>query len=443
VSTRAFFLAALLLPLLALDAKRAGIIARPFIMITNTSVQEGDSGMKMFTVAVSFTGGGAPIEVDVSATGNGGADASDFVFTPVHLTLTPNVEATVSGFILGDRRYERDEQILVTAVSHGGGLMGLEPGVVTILDDDQDQAAHVTAQPVVVAEGNGGWWTVDIPVSLDRALDTPVSIAYQPSGGIPATPARPWGDYRPIGGTVTFAPGQTATVIPVEINGDSAWEPDAGFTVALGTADPAFVLTPSVTVDLENDDAPSVVTIEDARTDEGQTGRHVVSLRAAFEPPAPPYATVNVQVVGGTARAGEDFEGQTLRLVPPPGGKTVTFGVTIASDTTPECDEGVIVAYQAFGTGDETMKEARLLIADDDGHPDAGDCPDPFATRSEPVEPAPDDAGAEGVPDGAGEPPPAPSGDGCACGLAGGASSAWPAALALAAIALRGRRRRS
>jgi hypothetical protein len=63
------------------------------------------------------------------------------------------------------------------------------------------------------------------------------------------------------------------------------------------------------------------VTIEDARTDEGQTGRHVVTLRASFEPSAPPYASVNVQVVGGTARAGEDFEGRRCGSCPRPAGR--------------------------------------------------------------------------------------------------------------------------
>jgi hypothetical protein len=120
----------------------------------------------------------------------------------------------------------------------------------------------------------------------------------------------------------------------------------------------------------------------------------------------------------------------------------VTFGVTINGDTTPECDEASSSRTRPSATGDETMKEAKLLIADDDGRPDAGACPDPFATRSEPIEPAPEDAGTGGAPDAPTEPP--ASRRPTAAGAGSRAARArhpccWPAALALAVIAFRGR----
>jgi hypothetical protein len=431
---------------------RAIIAPPPSVIISSVVVKEGDAGMTMFTAQVTLGQPATQLEVDITAA-PASATPDDYVFDPVRLTLMPGVSQNVSGFVVGDRAFEGDETFFLQAAPAQSSTMPPgyffpQNGVVTITDDDLDNAPHVRALGVTAPEGNAGWHVVEAQVQLAPAVTSAVSVDYAFVRGTPYSLTVPWGDYRPGSGTLTFLPGETTKTISVEVNGDGAWEPDARFGVELSNVHRALIDGPAGDVVLVNDDAPTVVTIADAQVEEGGSGKRLVSVHVGFAPPTPPLATVRVDVVGGTARAGEDFVGQSLLLYPPPGSTSMTFGITVLSDMTAECDEGVVIAYQGLATGDETKKEAKLLILDDDGGPaGAGSCPDPFATRSEPLV---TDAGAEPTADGG--PPPAPDagagsdasaerttppvGGGCAVGGDQSRRGDWPGGLALLFVSL-------
>jgi large repetitive protein len=384
--------AALLAFVATVRAAWAIIPAPQIVAISNVTVTEGDVGMTMFKAQVSVMYTQSPVEVDIVAM-PGTATDDDFSFTPVHLTLTPGTLQEVTGVIIGDRDFEGDETFALRATITNGALTPFnQGGIVTIVDDDRDAASRLSVEGATVPEGSAGWHTVEVRVRLEPAVPHTVSVAFRTVGGVPV-PGTPWGDYRAASDMLSFAPGETSKAIPIDVNGDSAWEPDARFNVellepprgaGLGTASAEIVLT--------NDDAPTVVTIDDMQVMEGQSGKRAVSVRLRFDPPTPPFAKVHVNLVGGSARAGEDFVDGAQDLYPAPGSSSMTFELDVLSDTTPECDEGVLIEYQGIDTGDDTPRVARVLILDDDGGPrgagtgDGGACPDPFVTRTVPRE---------------------------------------------------------
>jgi MYXO-CTERM domain-containing protein len=189
-----------------------------------------------------------------------------------------------------------------------------------------------------------------------------------------------------------------------------------------------------------------VTTIDDLSVTEGSSGVTIASVKVRFAPPLPPRAHVELAIVGGTARDGEDFVGGPQGLYPPPGATSMTVAIRIVGDQRPECDEGIFLSYQGIGTGDETLKEAKLLIVDDDHLAVKDACPDPFATRSTPLGP---DAGAPnagapdaGAPDGDAASTAASTSSGCGCAVGDPPTGAAGALLLALGLALRAKRSR-
>lgn len=98
-------------------------------------------------------------------------------------------------------------------------------------------------------EGNGNT-TLSFPVTLSASTPLPVSISYATSNGTATAPA----DFTSATGTVTFAPGETSKTINVTVVGETAYEPDETFTVALSNPVNATIGTGSATGTIQNDD---------------------------------------------------------------------------------------------------------------------------------------------------------------------------------------------
>jgi hypothetical protein len=99
------------------------------------------------------------------------------------------------------------------------------------------QTLHFASAPPLIIpgsvtqpEGDAGTSTLSVPVTLSYASTQPVSIDWMtdPSATCPGTPAEatPGTDYTAAAGTLTFAPGDTSTTIPISVFGDTTIEPD-------------------------------------------------------------------------------------------------------------------------------------------------------------------------------------------------------------------------
>ena len=99
-----------------------------------------------------------------------------------------------------------------------------------------DPLPHIVPGKGTIAEGGAGDANVvEVPVTLSEPSTSPVTASWttlhQP--GLKGNPAEPGTDYVPASGYVTFAPGETATTVPVELVGDADIETDEYVLVSL------------------------------------------------------------------------------------------------------------------------------------------------------------------------------------------------------------------
>ena len=146
------------------------------------------------------------------------------------------------------------------AVGRASWTYGWTPralGTTTILARAVDDSANV--QPVATAvrvsatevepgsgsvvEGNAGTTPLQVGVTLSNPSTQTVTVQWTTlsTAGPPAGQAAPATDYVPASGTVTFAPGETAQTITIQVNGDVDVEPDEYVIVSFTNATNAKV----------------------------------------------------------------------------------------------------------------------------------------------------------------------------------------------------------
>ena len=95
---------------------------------------------------------------------------------------------------------------------------------------------------VTQIEGDTGSSSVELTVTLTGSTELPATVSYATDDGT-ATAGE---DYAPVGGLLTFAPGETAHTVTVEVNGDLVFEPDETFSLDSVRCDqtPRSAMTP-------------------------------------------------------------------------------------------------------------------------------------------------------------------------------------------------------
>ena len=112
------------------------------------------------------------------------------------------------------------------------GFTGDPVGVAVDAGTQAVPPARVSIGDVRMAEGNAGQTAFRFTVSLDAPQAAPVTVDFATADGTATAPS----DYAGTQGTVTFAPGETAKTVAVQVNGDRTVEPDETFTVNLANA---------------------------------------------------------------------------------------------------------------------------------------------------------------------------------------------------------------
>jgi polysaccharide biosynthesis protein PslG len=93
-----------------------------------------------------------------------------------------------------------------------------------------------------VVEGDSGYRTLNMPVSLNHPSNTTVTVHYRTMTIAPAFAAAVPQDYSAANGIVTFAPGQVYATAPVQVLGDTVREVNGdSFLVALSDASNAKI----------------------------------------------------------------------------------------------------------------------------------------------------------------------------------------------------------
>jgi hypothetical protein len=218
-----------------------------------------------------------------------------------------------------------------------------------------------------MAEGNAGQTAFRFTASLDQAQSAPVTVDFATANATATAPS----DYTANTGTITFAPGETAKTVTVQVNGDTAVESDETFNVNLANATGNATIADTTGVGtIVNDDQPATasrISIGDARIAEGNAGQTAFRFTAALDQAQSAPVTVDFATANGTATAPSDYAATTGTLTFAPGETAKTVTVQVNGDTRKERDETFAVNL-SNATGNATIADAHAVgtIANDD-----------------------------------------------------------------------------
>lgn len=198
-------------------------------------------------VAVQYrigdTGAWINLPAGFVANANNGGDTNISVALPEAVNGEAQVQVRIiTTDAVGSDAFIGIDDILVTSEAAGGGA----PGIFSIND-------------AIVDEGNSGTTAISFEVVRQGGSAGAVSVDYTVTlpGGINGADAA---DFQgaPVGAvTVNFADGETSKFVTLQVVGDTDFEPDENFTVALSNATGGATIADDVaTGTIANDDAP-------------------------------------------------------------------------------------------------------------------------------------------------------------------------------------------
>ena len=220
-----------------------------------------------------------------------------------------------------------------------------------------------------LAEGNAGKSQMVFTVTLSQAATAPVSVGYTTVNGT----AIAGQDYASVVGTLTFAAGETAKTVSVDILGDTLVETNETFSLSLSSPTGATIAKGQATGTIVNDDidaqpaAPPAISIADLSTREGNGEHNHFMFAVTLDKASSVPVTVQYRTVDGGAAGGVDYAPATGTVTFAPGTTSQMIHVDILGDSVAEADETFTVllsspvgATIADGSGTGT-------ITNDDG----------------------------------------------------------------------------
>lgn len=336
----------------------------PQLTIGDVTVAENVAG-GMVTLTVMLSRGVVqPVTVDVITASGTATVGSDFTGINQTLTFSPGgpLMQMVTISIANDAIVELDEEFLVNLSNATGAAIVDGTANVTITDDDNDVAAMIGINDVVQTEGDGGQNNFVFTITLDKAVDAPVSLQATAVNG---TAMIAMGDFLANTQIVTFQPGELSKTFTVQVNGDLVVEDDETFVVNLTGLQAGgrnvTVADPQGQGTITNDDTAtiSIADLSQVETDGNTNFIFTVTLDRTVDT----AVTFNAQTNGvGTATSGTDYTeltatGRMFAANSAPG-STTTVTVEVLGDTTVEPDETFQVLLDTLNAGGRSVQFA-------------------------------------------------------------------------------------
>lgn len=287
---------------------------------------------------------------------------------------------TISVTICDDSLFEGDETF--GAMLSGANVGSPSSATVTINDNDAQPSIQFAASSASVGEGAG---TVTLNVTRTGATGNAVGASYTlaDSGATGGASCGGTVDYVNLGGTVSFAAGETSKDIAVTICDDSLFESGteafiATLTTPTGNATIGSPSANTVTI-TDNDTQPSVqfssATYSVAENVAGGLATITVSRSGATgNAVSVNYATVSGgSATGNTAcGAGVDYVNASGTLNFAAGDTSKTFNVTICDDAAFEGNETVNLQLSSPSGATLGAQSTAVLTINDDESPQPG-----------------------------------------------------------------------
>ncbi|MEH6519091.1 MAG: retention module-containing protein, partial [Halioglobus sp.] len=235
-----------------------------------------------------------------------------------------------------------------------------DTAVVTIVVDppapepEPEPLPTISIGDAVVQEGD----TAFVTIALSKSSDEVVTVRFDSFDG---TAKVVTGDYDPVTGIVTFAPGQTEVVISIPTNVDDIQEGTEDLTVELSDPSNAEILDGTGVVQIVDDFTPTL-SINDVTVTEGQTAVVTVTLSASVDE----AVTVNFATANGSAASGADYDATSGTLTFAPGQTVATVSVSTIDDDVEEDTENLVVNLSGATNAVVVKSQGVVTILDND-----------------------------------------------------------------------------
>ncbi len=330
-----------------------------FNVLTGTGNES--SGTVQIPVSLSAASA-APVTVEYAINGGTATAGLDYLLDPGTLTFDVGVTTlNVPLTILDDAFPEPNQTVVLTLKNaNGAKLNAINRHTFTISDNDPVPAATIGFAGAS-ASGAESVSLAQIVVSLSAAQTSAVSVEFAVTGGTAASGT----DFEIANGTLIFAPGETAKVVPNAIVNNTVLNPNRTIILALSNPSGAALNGNTMhTYTILDDDAATVsISASDATAAEagGNPGEFAIirtgNLASAL--------TVNL-TVSGTATNGTDYETIPLTVSLAANQASAALAVNPFDDTVGEGNETVVVTIAAGSYTVGTPSSATVTIEDDE-----------------------------------------------------------------------------
>ena len=328
----------------------------PTVRVADATAAEGERLVFAVTLRPASSG-----EVTVRyAITPGTAQAADYA-GPTSGTVTFSPGQTAKEVVLDvvDDEIAEDDETVMLALSdvRGAALAG---GAATGTITDNDGAPTVRVADATAAEGE----RLVFPVTLRPASSREVTVRYAITPGTATENA----DYAgPTSGAVTFAPGQTAKEVVLDVVDDEIAEEAETVTLALSGVRGATLADGVATGTIIDDDGTPAVTVADATAAEGDGS---LVFPVTLSPASSREVAVEYGFAPGTATENADYRGPISGAVTfAPGETGKEIALELVDDEIAEQDETVALALAGVRGATLADGVATGTITDDDGAP--------------------------------------------------------------------------
>ncbi|UTG92986.1 Calx-beta domain-containing protein [Geobacter sulfurreducens] len=362
----------------AIDISATGTIKNDdsSFAIAGDAASSPESGSQTFTITrTNDTAQSQTITWSVSAGSAGAADfggslpSGSVTFAPGEMSKTITISPS------SDATPETDESYTVS-IALGAGTTGdtITQATATGTIENDDAAIYIAADQTNQQEGHSGTTPFTFTVtrtgnttgaaSVDWALSSAGASAADfttadglgSNGGLPS-------------GTITFADGESAKTITIEIVGDEVVEADESFTITLSNAAGGAIITGSAGSTIANDDSTIAIAADSAVKNEGNSGTTAYTFTITRTGYLGEAETVEYSVAGSGAHPadGTDFNGTTGTLTLAAGEATTTLTINVSGDLSGEPDEDftVTLSNPSSGVTITTDTATGSILADD------------------------------------------------------------------------------
>jgi uncharacterized repeat protein (TIGR01451 family) len=318
--------------------------APPSLFINDVTVTEGNNGTTIatFTVSLSAPAQGADVKFDI-ATADGTATTANSDYAAKSLTnqFIPAGQTTYtfSVTVNGDTNVEPDETFAVNVTNVTGAAVADGQGSGTIQNDD---FPALSIGDVSATEGDSGTRKFTFTVSLSAPAPVSVTFDIATADGTATTADNDYVAKSLTGQTI--AASQQTYLFDVNVNGDTAIEPNETFFVNVTNVSGATVTDGQGVGTIRNDDSPAL-SINDVSANEGDSGATTFTFTVSLSQPAQAGgATFDIATADGTATAGHDYVARTLTSQTIPAGQSnYSFDVSVNGDKLVEPNEAFFV----------------------------------------------------------------------------------------------------